>query len=534
MKPGRWLLAPAMVLLVCAAMPCVRAQTHAPVPAARPKTPRAAQSKQAASQSKQATPPPETQPEIQPETQPQAQPESLIEPPPELPPQYVPNSNQIPLLLAPPPPPPSKPAETSGLRSASEIIKAVLGLAVLFGLAYLASHPRVRVIERRLGISQLITGGLPFVVLGVLASLPGIGVLSGRVLWEIRPLLALGLGWIGFTVGFRFDSKLVETLSPGMGTVGFLTAALPFATIIAACGALLSVTERSTDPVAFVRDALILGTAGAMTARSAPRLLKAVGANRRSMNRIDGIVQLEQLAGIVGLLFVAAFFRPRGGAIAWQLPGTAWLFIAVGVGTTMGGVIYATLGKVRSGPEFSLLMLGSVCFTAGISSFLRLSPVAVCFIAAVVVVNLPGGAKEPVREALERLERPIYLVFLLIAGSLWQVANWQGWLLMALFIAGRIVGKGLAVETCRRRGLGGLSPEERRSLMLGPTGALSIAIVVNAQDLYSSPTIPWMITAVIGGAIVTEIIVQLWTRGRGTSENEPANLDPKQIESTVF
>ena len=56
--------------------------------------------------------------------------------------------------------------------------------------------------------------------------------------------------------------------------------------------------------------------------------------------------------------------------------------------------------------------------------------------------------------------------------------------------------------------------------MLAPLGALSIAIVVSAEDLYCSPSIPWIVTAVIGGAIVTEILVQ-WSsrderrRGRG-------------------
>jgi hypothetical protein len=36
---------------------------------------------------------------------------------------------------------------------------------------------------------------------------------------------------------------------------------------------------------------------------------------------------------------------------------------------------------------------------------------------------------------------------------------------------------------------------------------------VSAEDLYFSPSIPWMVTAVIGGAIVTEVLVQ-WFSGR--------------------
>ena len=62
---------------------------------------------------------------------------------------------------------------------------------------------------------------------------------------------------------------------------------------------------------------------------------------------------------------------------------------------------------------------------------------------------------------------------------------------------------------CERRAVSFLSASERASLVFGPIGALSIAIVVNAQDLYSGPALPWMITAVVGGAIVTELIVQI-------------------------
>jgi hypothetical protein len=83
---------------------------------------------------------------------------------------------------------------------------------------------------------------------------------------------------------------------------------------------------------------------------------------------------------------------------------------------------------------------------------------------------------------------------------------------MVLFVAARLVGKWLGVRICRRRVPGGLSTDEQRSLIFSPIGALSIAIVVNAQDLYFGKTVSWMVTAVIGGAIVTEIIVQIASR----------------------
>ena len=300
----------------------------------------------------------------------------------------------LPILIAPPPAPPVVwPAERPrAFQSASEVIKVILGLVFLFGLAYLAGDARVQALEDKLQVTQVVTAGLPFVFLGVIAHTRSVGILSETVLWELRPLLALGLGWIGFTAGCRFDARLGDSIMPGASGVSLITASVPFATIVAACALLLVYVEHSPANAVFLRDAMMLGTAGAMTAYSAPKLLQGRAAVS-SVDRVASIVTLEQLAGIIGLLIVAAYFRPQDGSVAWHLPGTAWLFITIGMGTMVGAVIWGMLSKVKAGPEFIVLMLGSVCFTAGMASFLRISPLVVCFIVGLILVNLPGTAK---------------------------------------------------------------------------------------------------------------------------------------------
>ncbi len=446
-------------------------------------------------------------------TQPSNQPPVL--PPPDVsvePGSYA--DTPLPVLIAPPPLPPPSAALTRpiSLQSASEVIKVVLGLVFIFALAYLAGTSKVQALENKLQVTSVVTAGLPFVFLGVIAHMPGVGILSESVLWELRPLLALGLGWIGFTTGFRFDSKLGESILPGTSVVSLITASVPFATIVATCALLLVFAEHSPANAIFLRDAMMLGTAGAMTAYSAPKILEARGVAGHFVDRVGSIVTLEQLAGFVGLLIVAAYFRPQDNSVAWHLPGTAWLFITLGMGTMIGGVIWGTLAKIKVGPEFTVLILGSISFTAGMASFLRISPLVVCFIVGLILVNLPGTSKDQIRDVLEHMERPIYLLFLLVAGSLWDVTSWQGWALMMVFVPSRLLGKWLAVKLCRKEVPGGFSMDEQRSLIFSPMGALSIAIVVNAQDLYFGSTISWMVTAVIGGAIVTEMIVQIASR----------------------
>jgi Kef-type K+ transport system membrane component KefB len=392
------------------------------------------------------------------------------------------------------------------------VIKTILGLLALVALAYLGAHPGVQRLERVLGVSQVITAGFPFVVLGMLARRPFVGILSDAMLVDLGPVLRVGLAWIGLVAGFRFDARLVGRLPPGAAGVVSLATSLPFAFVLAASGAVLFLVSGAApafaDPV-FLRDALILGTAGAMaTAAHANRLAPA-----RSPTELSRIIQIEELAGVAGLTVVAAYFRPQIG-VTWQLPGTAWLLLTLGLGAAVGLVTYTMLQRRHEGPEFVVLTLGSVSFAAGLAGYLKLSPVVVAFIAGVLLANFPGTYKDRLGSTLLRLERPIYLLSLVVIGALWDVSDWRGWLLMPVFTAARLAGKWAGVEAAARTGQLSLAPAERRALSIAPMGPLAVAIVVNAQLLYPGGSISRIVSAVIGGAILTEIIVQLSARRR--------------------
>src|SRR5690606_25905033 len=125
--------------------------------------------------------------------------------------------------------------------STDDAIKAILGLLVLFALAYIAGHPRVLRFEERVGIARLVTAGVPFVVLGLVGRSQG--VLSDPVLDAIRPLLPLGLGWIGFAIGFRFDVRIFDNFPRIMIEAFLMTTILPFAMIVGAAAIMLALVE---------------------------------------------------------------------------------------------------------------------------------------------------------------------------------------------------------------------------------------------------------------------------------------------------
>src|SRR5690606_28725956 len=176
------------------------------------------------------------------------------------------------------------------------------------------------------------------------------------------------LGWIGFAIGFRFDVRRLDLddLPRGMGMAVLLTTLLPFAAIVAVSSVIL-LAGRGLEGAIFLRNAVILGAAGIVGVRAAS---SALG------DRLALIVQLQEGCAIAALVLLAAFWRPAVDQVGWQLPATGWVFLTLGLGTTLAIVLYAVLYTSRTQSELMVLLIGSICLSAGLASYIRLSPIA--------------------------------------------------------------------------------------------------------------------------------------------------------------
>jgi Kef-type K+ transport system membrane component KefB len=389
-------------------------------------------------------------------------------------------------------------------------IKVAGGLVGLLVLAYLGGHRRVVRFQERLGISGVITAGFPFVALGVIASLPSVGILTGAVLDRLRPVLHFGLGWLGFIIGAQLDIRVLDRVPKGTAYLILVEALGPFGITVAGCGLLMVAFGMKIDDVATWRDVILLGTAAAMTA---PRKFRGF-ANRtwhegRGVDVLLG--QLDELVGVIGLLFITAYFQPPGTG-TWNLPDTAWVFVSLGLGVAIGVLIFAMIRVPVSNAEFLAVVLGGIAFASGLAGYLELSPIAICFIAGVLVTNFPNEQRDSVFRILNHLERPVHLLFLIIAGALWDVIDWRGWALVPLFVAGRVIGKWtgvLASKTVVGASLPSAYVDQRA--LVTPMSGLAIALVISVESLYHDEGIPWIVTAVIGGSLLTELLVSRTT-----------------------
>jgi Kef-type K+ transport system membrane component KefB len=214
--------------------------------------------------------------------------------------------------------------------------------------------------------------------------------------------------------------------------------------------------------------------------------------------------------GLLGLALLTSLFRP---ASTWLLPGPAWLFITFGLPACIGCVVYMIFRLPASSSQSIAMLLGAVAFTAGMASELRLSAVVVCFFVGVLLANFPGDYHARLQDKLEHLEAPIYLLFLVVAGALWDPSGPLGWALMVLFVVVRFGARWAGARLVWRRVESPWPVTVRRALVLSPMGTLPIAIAVNAVLLYpAAPGLSAVVTSIIAGTFVAEFVAQLYWR----------------------
>jgi hypothetical protein len=394
---------------------------------------------------------------------------------------------------------------SAGAAPVSILVKTVLGLVALMALFWVAAHPKTRRLQARLGVRQGITAGFAFVGLGLVASHPAVGILTGKVLYDLVPLIHFALGWLGLIIGFQFDVRVLDRLPRGTAFQIALYTLAPFVSVGIVGAVLMLLYGRPWTDATFVRDALVLATAGAIFAsgtgdRPQPRDRLGVGESD-DRNRLG---QLDEIAAIAGLAVLGSFFRPRWVGFQWALPGSVWLMITLGVGVFAGLLAFALLSGGRRGAQFVALVVGSVALVSGVAGYLMLPPIVICFIAGAMLVNMPGDHRRRLWSVLTRFERPLYYLFLTLAGALWDVTDWRGWLLVPAFMLSRAAGYFFADRLAPDPD--GIAAELRPRWFAAPMSIVSIAIVISAQTIYRGPAVPWIVTAVLGSAILVELI----------------------------
>jgi len=352
------------------------------------------------------------------------------------------------------------------------ILLALVGARFSFSTLQVPPGPRL-----------LFRTGTHFLFLGFILGPHLLGLLTQDAVRQLFPLLGMGLGWIGFLFGLQLDRRNLRHFSPAYHLLALGQAVLVFLFFLGVGGLILFVSGHTGRT-----PRLLLLLASATACISTPAGIALISTNYLVRGKVRDLLffvaSLDALVGIAAFQVVYALFPPGElGLDLPVLPQLAWVVAALGLGVICG-ILFIWLTRPRpGGEEMVLFLLGIAAFASGAALQLQFSPLFVSVVMGVVVANFSPDPQRVFR-VLQDWEKPIYVVFLMLAGALLSFSTLGVVLLALAYAAVRGVGKVLGNLFMVRLLPLGVATPRRVGLGLIPQGGISLAMAISAVLTY--------------------------------------------------
>jgi len=375
-------------------------------------------------------------------------------------------------------------------------------------LSLLGSRLGFRSRRASLGIRLFLSAGSQYVLIGFLLGPRGAGLVTLGLTDSLAPFIALGLGWIGLLFGLQFDRATLKTF--GRSAHALVVGESVIAWIIIAAGLVGLLLAFGMDDPAWLAAA---GAAAAAGCASSPTGAAIVFGSARVGGPFARLATLvTSLDGVVGIILLAilyAFVHPPAPAAIVDIGPTRWILTPILLALLFGWMFLSLSREKPPSDEFVLFILAVALILAGTSLSIAASALFTSWLTGAFIANL-SPLRRRVYSALARWEKPIHVLFLLLAGALLSFRSWNVPLFVAgyviLRIIGKLVGGGLA-----RPILGPTPGAGRFGATLLSQGGLSIAIAMSALLVLGarfpdSTAVPAFFDAVILGVMIFEIL----------------------------
>ncbi len=323
-------------------------------------------------------------------------------------------------------------------------MKTITGILLLAVLA-LAGHRRsfTHIARPRTGRFFFLTG-TEFLLVGYLLGDSFLGILDGATLDRVRPFLILGLGWIGLLSGIQLEWKALGVFGPASYLWILLYGSTVLLFVFAGLYALFDAWFPA-DPHIGLAAAVLAVTALCTAQASIALWMQHVDKQKRPLGlMLQFVSSVNDVIAIVLFGLLVGFYQPieggSGGGSLLPLENVAFSLL-LGV---LAGVLLLALFRTRlGGVDKVLIVIGLVLFGGGISYLLRISPLLVHLVAGVILANFSLRSEETF-QLLVRIERPLYLIFLMIAGAYLRIGSPLVILLALAYVGLRAFSQGIA------------------------------------------------------------------------------------------
>jgi len=339
-----------------------------------------------------------------------------------------------------------------------------------------------------LGLAPAAAPGVIFLPMGMLFGPAGLGVLSPELLGYLTPAVSVGLATLGVFVGLglgplrKVDRRLLGASSLEAGLTILVVAAGMW-------GVLGLVPEVAGDSLAFT--ALAFGIVASASSAGAAEV-----SNLPAHRAATRVADLDDVLPVVG----------GGVALAWlrdpSPDGALWLtLLSVAIAVLVAVAGWLLLDRRSAGPEHVAFFAGLLLLLGGAAEHLSLSALFMGMVAGVCWAAAPGGRHEVIRKHLGRIQHPVVVLVLLVAGASVRLDTVALWLMLP-FVLVRLAGKVAGGWAAARLAAG--APGSLGWFLVAP-GVIGVAFALNAEMALPGEAAVLLTVAVVG-SVVSEVI----------------------------
>lgn len=397
-------------------------------------------------------------------------------------------------------------------------MKTLLVVGLIFAVSYLSTRLVFSTRFSLLGFRYLFFSGTEFLLLGYMIGPRGLGLIPAAITESLDPLIHLALGWAGLMFGLQFNRRSVLLYRRRRWLLAFLQALITSAVVAVGAWLLLPLLFHSIDDETRLRAAAILGVCAGPTAPSSIHYFSRVFRIRGRVDRllkfiagVDGIPPILLLGLAAGLLHVSNMGLGEG------LPGWKWLLVGLFIGVVLGLLLSVLVGLDFKREELLLFVLGIVALASGLAQYLHLPAVFLTFFAGITTANT-AWHREEIHKLAAHAEKPIYLTFLVLTGTLVVFDDVRVLVLAGLLVLLRLGGKVVGNVVWRWIPFEPLARSPWLGLALVSQGGLTLVLAVDFYFLYSpdveiSGITLLVVSAVVIAVLANEILSPLFIRG---------------------
>lgn len=375
--------------------------------------------------------------------------------------------------------------------------------AALLLLTFVGSISLFKLDRKRSPLAYFFFSGTGFLLLGVLISPGGLGLLSVDVLAQLRPLIHFGLGWIGFLYGFQLEWRYLKRIPSGWflsaGALYFLPAlvltAFGWMLITALTHFLYLPVPLAVSGVAVL--AILLSESCTAFVFWAMRRYRYAGRQYRMCCFVSAI---DNFFPILFVTFLPVLISVDTG----NLNALVSIGLQLSFGVVSGYAVHYMVRRVEDSLEVSTILFGLVFALSGAAYLLRFSMLFVTMTAGITFTNLTRRHAW-FQKRLTPVEKPLYLLFMIVLPVYALPFGWAPLIVAALLVPVKYWTKRLGIVLTRHWHHAPSRFKKRAAFLLLPMSGIGPAMLLEIQERFQTEWMAWVTTVFVFALLIAEL-----------------------------